>query len=336
MKSPLQLIIAPLLGVRKYVHVTIVFILILVDAVFIAQDSAISFWSCAAALAIVLYRKVTGQPKATNGWWWQFGIALLMLLGTAGIWYAVATSPSQCGFSHQLPHFPCCALTFSVGFTSVLTIWVVGICILCSFPNPEDTKDLFHSTPSWAAIKESGCIFPTADGRIYFLDRNEKLGKKAADGKDIKLIFSEAKEKGIAKKARFCPFMYLRFKTGRGEWLADPCYYLTIDRYFECENSNSVIIESYTLKKVTGRAWWLLKIRRWSALIFISPIFLALLIGALISEKNFPGRLNWYNLWMSWIIVAVVFFVVVAYFFQKSYNKIVFNSLKTQIKPLKG
>ncbi|MBY0242613.1 MAG: hypothetical protein K2X55_25195 [Burkholderiaceae bacterium] len=328
MKSPVQSTVASLLGMRKYAHVTIAIILIIFGAVLIAQDSATGFWPCGAALVVALHRKVTGQPKATNGWWRQFGFALLMLICTAGIWYAVATSPSQCGFQHLQLRFFSCALTFSVGFTSVLTIWVVGICILCNFPNSEDTKDLYHSTPSWAAIKESGCIFPTADGRIYFLDRDEKLGKKAADGKDIKLIFSAAKEKGIAKKAGFGPFMYLRFKTGRGEWLADPYHYLTIDRFFECVNSSSVIIDGYTLKKATGRARWLLQIRRWSALIFISPIFVSSLIGALIFEKNFAGRLNWYNLWMLWIIVIVVFFVVVAYFLQNLYNKIVFNSLK--------
>ena len=101
------------------------------------------------------------------------------------------------------------------------------------------------------------------------------------------------------------------------------------------QQSNSVIIESYTLKKVTGRAWWLLQIRRWSALIFISPVFVALLIAALIVEKNFAVRSNWYNLWMLWIIVVVVFFVVIAYFSQNFYNRIVFNSLKIKIDHLR-
>lgn len=324
-----QLVLIFRLMIRKNLYILMALAFIIIGTVLLVRDSMIGFLLYAVAMAVLLYVKLASKEKATSGWWQQFWIAVAMTSGTACFWYLTAPYSSQCGSYSASPQLPYCVLTFTTGFTSVLMLWVVGICALCRFPDQENTEDLFHSTPSWTAIKQRGCVFPTADGQIYLIDRDERLGKKSANGVDSKLIFIGAKKCGIAKKTQFGPFAFLRFKTGRGEWLAEPFHFLSIQEFHECEGSNEVMISRYTLKKLEGKMRLLLRLRRGVSQILISPVFVAVLVGALILEKSYARRFNWYELWMVWCIVGVASLVVIGYFIQGKFNAYLFKSAQT-------
>ncbi|MVW64180.1 hypothetical protein GPY61_30045 [Massilia sp. NEAU-DD11] len=140
---------------------------------------------------------------------------------------------------------------------------------------------------------------PTADARIYLVDREVILGRKAGDGKNVRLVFARAKQREIAAPARFCPLQYLRFKAARGEWVAPRHYCLHIEDFVETPGSDTITITGYNLEKLPRNMRLSLLARECVSYLVLTALAFCMLtstlaIGVVCGDSTFVTAIPWW------------------------------------------
>lgn len=228
-----------------------------------------------------------------------------------------------------------------------LALWMLIGCFW-EYPDPMKTDDLYHFTDNWDAIKSSSHLYPTADGRIYLIDRNENLGgaltlaslsrkfsailcrtnakteQKNQKPIEHKLVFTDAKKCNVAKfKAH--PFNWLRFKQGRGEWGGDTYKCLRINSYQESASSNEVIISDFQFVDPSQKAASYLRARIVAAKILLSIPLMSVAFGYFAAQLVFfQNKLPIYKMSSAWILAFWIIVFLIGYKIQSNFNKKVF------------
>jgi hypothetical protein len=165
---------------------------------------------------------------------------------------------------------------FAWVFLFFFSTWHVLLCG-CAFPPPASRRWLLHSTPAWDAIASSGCLLPTADARIYLTQTDQVLGQGDAHGANTRIVFLHAQQRKLAVPANYGWLHYLRFKLGRGEWLAPPHQRLRLLRYRVLGQCCTVIVTRYRLEALPPAASRMLRWRvRLASLMLCIPLLCAL------------------------------------------------------------
>lgn len=209
---------------------------------------------------------------------------------------------------------------------ALLALWQLVLLILCTFPDENTAhNNLMHSTPAWDAIKVDDLLLPTADDRIYLVDDDLVLGQRDNSRKNTTIVFVGAKTQTMAKRASYSAFHYLRFKEGRGEWLAPPYQRIRILEKSLVEANHLVTATAFQMEPLPNAARYMLACRRWAAAALLFVPFMCGGLAYTIVEYNAyslhrtPHR---YGLIATVIYIAVL---ICAFLLQNVYNAYYFR-----------
>lgn len=207
-------------------------------------------------------------------------------------------------------------------FVTSSALWTLVLC-MWSFPEEGATRDLYHRTSAWDVIKDSHLLYPTADASIYFVDSDKDLSDYSLSVKKVTIVLQGAKGCNEVSHVRAWPLSWRRFKMARGEWTSAKYKRIILEKFHEV--GGEVLVSSFRFECVRG--WPLFWLRVRVILISVALCVPLWLIGlsALPYEMQSSNKANWYEYTTVKCFLSFFVLLIVGYFVQPHYNKLVFK-----------
>lgn len=217
-------------------------------------------------------------------------------------------------------------------FLAAAASWAIFVLILFFINHflirkKRSKKNLYHRTAAWPLISASRTLYPLADGAVYLTDSKLDLSNSLCSKEQVMLIFKNAQTDSSINRIHAHPLSWLRFKMSRSEWTAGKHNKIVLEEYKV--RGKFIFIKKYRLEKLKGRKLFFSSLRVACVAATINFPLLFAMLPLACWELDRSVSINSFDLWSIRIIFAIIIFLIIGFFTQGHYNRLLFREEST-------